>query len=558
MSGSFYRAFEDRYRGSRDLIKERLRVYLPFLEPLAAGGRVPALDLGCGRGEWLELLGEAGFAAHGVDLDEGMLAACRERGLDAVNGDAIGALRVAPAGSLAVVSAFHLVEHIAFEQVQELIAEALRALVPGGLLILETPNPENLVVGTSSFYDDPSHLRPLPPKLLAFAVEFGGFARQGVLRLQEAPHVHGPLQLFDVLAGASPDYAVVAQKGGAPALAAALDAGFAGVYGIDLHTLAQRYQQQLDSLPLDLERLRASEGEHAQAVQQQLDGVARDLDQLRDHQDRQVLAVQQQLAEMSAQIAHVHAVTVELAGKQAEAGAWRERRAGELAQIEHAHALLAGQLAQLEALQAATAGRAAQADQAQCALADQLTQVEANQARILGRLQTLEAAQHLQGEHASARMRSRIAGVEQQQQASDSEHARLAAHVAWIEGRLAHAEAEAAALRHTGFGRRALRLVRAARQRLVSPQLARQLRRPAAALLQRLVRETLRRPALKRLARSIVVRVPGLHSRLLRTMYAQSPAGDIVPVEADPLATQMSPRSLAIYRALSAPTKQED
>src|SRR5437763_8718032 len=83
---SFYRAFEDRYRGAREIIKDRLRAYARFTDPLLglprpAGLAPAALDLGCGRGEWLELLGEAGFAARGVDLDDGMLAACRERGL---------------------------------------------------------------------------------------------------------------------------------------------------------------------------------------------------------------------------------------------------------------------------------------------------------------------------------------------------------------------------------------------------------------------------------------------------------------------------------------------
>jgi SAM-dependent methyltransferase len=528
MSASFYRAFEDRYRGSRDLIKDRLRVYLPFLAPLAAAGPAPALDLGCGRGEWLELLGESGFAARGVDLDEGMLAACRERGLDVVNGDAIGALRFATDNSLAVVSAFHLVEHISFEQVQELVRQALRALRPGGLLIMETPNPENLVVGTSSFYDDPSHLRPLPPKLLGFAVEFGGFDRHSVLRLQESPHVHGPLQLFDVLAGASPDYAIVAQKAGAAELSAALDGEFATPRGIDLHTLAQRYQQQLDGFAGDLARLRTLHDEHAQAIQRQFD-------------------------EVDGQIAHVHSTTVTLADTLAQQEASQAAAAVHASHIKAAHAALAEQVAQAEAAYGALAG--------------QLAGTEANQASILGRLRTLEAAEQLQGEHSSARLRTRLSGIEEQQVARDSEHGRLAAHVAWIEGRLGHAEAEAAALRHqlsdlqqrqAGLGRRALRFVRGAGQRLAHPNLARQLRRPAAALLQRLVRETLRRPALKRVARGIVLRIPGLHTRLLRVMYAQAPAGDIVPVEIDPLTAQMSPRSLAIYRTLSAQTRQED
>ena len=92
MTTQFYRAFEDRYRGSREVIKSRLRTYQPFLGALLARyPGAPALDLGCGRGEWLELLTEQGFRARGVDLDAGMLAACLERGLDASHADALAA-----------------------------------------------------------------------------------------------------------------------------------------------------------------------------------------------------------------------------------------------------------------------------------------------------------------------------------------------------------------------------------------------------------------------------------------------------------------------------------
>lgn len=248
MSAGFYRAFEDRYRGSRELIKQRLRAYEPFFAPLRTLQDPPAaLDLGCGRGEWLELLGEQGFRAHGVDLDDGMLAACRERGLDVELGDAIACLRALPDNSLAVVSAFHLVEHIPFELLQTLVAETRRVLLPGGLLIMETPNPENLVVGASSFYLDPTHLRPIPPQLLAFVTEFGGFGRHKVVRLQEEAGLRGdtPIALINVLDGVSPDYAVVAQKDGAAAVLAPFETAFDAGYGLALGQLAQRFEQRL-------------------------------------------------------------------------------------------------------------------------------------------------------------------------------------------------------------------------------------------------------------------------------------------------------------------------
>ncbi len=247
MSDNFYRAFEDRYRGSREIIKARLAAYLPFITPLTNPERpATALDLGCGRGEWLEFLKENNFSASGVDLDERMLDACREHALQVERADALTSLRAVPANSLALISAFHLVEHIPFDLVQELISAALRALQPGGLLIMETPNSENLVVGASSFYLDPSHLRPVPSALLGFVTDYQGFVRHKVVRLQEARQLHtdAPIGLINVLDGVSPDYAIVAQKAAPQEILAAFDAPFQASYGIALGDLAERYEHQ--------------------------------------------------------------------------------------------------------------------------------------------------------------------------------------------------------------------------------------------------------------------------------------------------------------------------
>jgi SAM-dependent methyltransferase len=246
MNPNFYRAFEDRYRGSRELIKERLRIYLDFIQPEAGApdrASARAIDLGCGRGEWLELLGENGIPARGVDLDDGMLEACREHGLDVETAEAVASLRKLPADSVSIVSAFHLVEHIPFEALQALVAEALRVLTPGGLLILETPNPENLAVGASRFYLDPSHLRPLPPMLLGFLADHAGFARHKIVPLQEdaALLVAQNVRLIDVLDGASPDYGLVAQKADDITAMAPLDHLFARDYGLTIQELARRF-----------------------------------------------------------------------------------------------------------------------------------------------------------------------------------------------------------------------------------------------------------------------------------------------------------------------------
>lgn len=250
MSSGFYRAFEDRHRGSRELILGRLEVYLPFIETLKAWHTpCTALDLGCGRGEWLQLLQNNGVQARGVDLDEGMLQACHELNLQAEQGDAIAALQALPDNSLSVVSGFHIVEHIEFSQVQQIAEEALRVLKPGGLLILETPNAENLVVGTHNFYLDPTHIRPVPHILLAFVTELAGFARNKVLRLQEDPAIYQMQRpgLIQVLAGVSPDYAVVAQKPAPDELMHSFDPMFAVEYGISINHIAERYEQALQT-----------------------------------------------------------------------------------------------------------------------------------------------------------------------------------------------------------------------------------------------------------------------------------------------------------------------
>jgi O-antigen chain-terminating methyltransferase len=247
MSDPFYRAFEERYRGSRQLIKSRLRQYLPFIEPLATKHPCAAvLDVGCGRGEWLELMAEIGLVPYGIDLDDGMLTTCVELGLPAQKGNAIAFLSTLPNDSQLVVSAFHVVEHISFEQLRILVREALRVLKCGGLLIMETPNPENIVVATRNFYLDPTHQRPLPPQLLSFLPEYYGFEKVKILRLQESAELAAAkhLSLLNVLNGVSPDYAVVAQKGGDEAAIVATKSAFDTEYGLTLEVLVDKYEAQ--------------------------------------------------------------------------------------------------------------------------------------------------------------------------------------------------------------------------------------------------------------------------------------------------------------------------
>jgi SAM-dependent methyltransferase len=243
---NFYHDFEASFRGTREEISGRLRdAYAPFLACVAQAFPEPkALDLGCGRGEWLELAQSLGIAAKGVDLDDGMLADCFALGLDVSKADAIEYLRTSPTDSLAVVSGFHIAEHLPFDALRSLIREALRALRPGGLLILETPNAENISVGTLWFHMDPTHNRPLPPGFLSFLGRNAGFARVDVLRLQEDTSLKlgDSVQLIDVFRGVSPDYAIVAQKAAPKEVMDLFDPAFGRAGGLTLETLSERFE----------------------------------------------------------------------------------------------------------------------------------------------------------------------------------------------------------------------------------------------------------------------------------------------------------------------------
>jgi SAM-dependent methyltransferase len=213
-----YKLFEDRFRGSEAVIRQRLSVYLPLIAGVtrAETGR-KALDLGSGRGEWLALLSEHGWNATGIEPNDIAEAA---RGIDAeiVKADALDYLRESDACSFALVTAFHVVEHLDSDYLLQMLREIRRVLTPGGLLILETPNPENLTVASWSFHLDPTHKIPIPPILLQYHVETAGFPAHEIVRLNghQDDYDLGPHSaVLSVLFRSGPDYAVVARTPGA-------------------------------------------------------------------------------------------------------------------------------------------------------------------------------------------------------------------------------------------------------------------------------------------------------------------------------------------------------
>jgi SAM-dependent methyltransferase len=166
---SGYAAFESRFRGQPDELRERLASYVVLFEGLA-----PVADLGCGRGEFLELLKARGVAARGVEASAHAAAECRARGLDS-EGDLVDFLRAQPDASLGGVFAAQVAEHLSPAALQALLREAHRVLRPGGLLALETVNPRSVVGLLEVFNRDLTHQKPLHPDTLSFLAAAAGF-----------------------------------------------------------------------------------------------------------------------------------------------------------------------------------------------------------------------------------------------------------------------------------------------------------------------------------------------------------------------------------------------
>lgn len=210
-----YASFEDRFRGEREEVQRRLEVYVPLL--IDAGITSGVLDIGSGRGEWLRLLRSKNIAGRGVDRNRVFIEECRGSGLDVAEADALDHLQGLPANSLNVVTSFHLVEHLAFEVLIKMLDEIERVLKPGGLVILETPNPENFMVGSFSFYADPTHRNPIPSETLEFLLASRGFTDTKVWKLRpwEEAKLEGDTELirrFNEFFYSAPDYAVIAKK----------------------------------------------------------------------------------------------------------------------------------------------------------------------------------------------------------------------------------------------------------------------------------------------------------------------------------------------------------
>jgi SAM-dependent methyltransferase len=166
-----YVGFEDRFRGSEDDIRARQRDYLQYFQ-----GRSDVLDVGCGRGEFLQLLRENGVSARGLDLNPEMVEVCKARGLDVTNADAVSYLRATADASLGGLIAVQVIEHLKPAYLAEMLSLAYDKLQPGSRLVLETINPACWVAFFESFIRDLTHEKPIHPETLQYLLQATGFS----------------------------------------------------------------------------------------------------------------------------------------------------------------------------------------------------------------------------------------------------------------------------------------------------------------------------------------------------------------------------------------------
>ena len=203
--------FAARFRGSEDRVRDLARFYVPHF----AGCR-EVVDLGCGRGEFLEVMKAAGILARGVDLSRESVALCRYKGLNAAETDLFDHLASLADASLDGIFSGQVVEHLPPPRVAELVRLASVKLARGGVLAIETPNPECLAIFATHFFLDPTHTRPIPSSLLVFYLEECGFGRIEVHRLSPAiesmPSVATLPEDFRQTFFGGLDYAIIARR----------------------------------------------------------------------------------------------------------------------------------------------------------------------------------------------------------------------------------------------------------------------------------------------------------------------------------------------------------
>jgi len=214
MDPDFYIEFENNFRGSREQIINVLSNYDGLIDYILNIDNNPSLlDIGSGRGEWIQKCNAKGFKSIGLELDPKMVHDCKKLNLNIKEGDALSLLDDFCEDSFSIVSAFHVIEHMNHENIKELLIKSKRILKPDGLLILETPSIDNLMVSSKSFHIDPTHINPIHPDLLVFMSKRIGFTKLKYYFINGGPLQNSqPDLLTRVFNGVAQDLVLIGSK----------------------------------------------------------------------------------------------------------------------------------------------------------------------------------------------------------------------------------------------------------------------------------------------------------------------------------------------------------
>ena len=206
MDEKFYLRFEKLHRGDSKTLLNKFRVYEPVISLICCEANKPKfLDIGCGNGEFLRFVSTLGGDVIGIEKNSAYSRKKNSKILFEYS-DALTWLKRQDDSSFDFVSAIHVIEHLEFSYLYEMVGEIKRVLKDSGIILFETPNPDNVTVATKNFYTDPTHLRLIPSRLLSFVVEEHGFSVVHKWGVNESPHIAKSTNIYDVIGGASPDY----------------------------------------------------------------------------------------------------------------------------------------------------------------------------------------------------------------------------------------------------------------------------------------------------------------------------------------------------------------
>ena len=214
MKSNLYLEFENQFRGKSEAINSHFSCYDSLIELITDKNKIPKMiDIGCGRGEWLKRYQNKFTECYGIELDSKMIELCRDSGLNVIEGDAIQSLSKLSNNSISVITIFHMIEHMKYEKLFELINECYRVLNDKGVLIIETPSIDNLLVSSKLFYADPTHINPINPDTFIFFLEKFGFNKGNYYYIHPGPLKNAnPLKITRILNGVAQDILFVATK----------------------------------------------------------------------------------------------------------------------------------------------------------------------------------------------------------------------------------------------------------------------------------------------------------------------------------------------------------